>query len=125
MDGVIIDSQSIGDKLLKATCETLGIFLKDEELQQFVGASSRRFWAQMKNAYALPESVDFYCSLYNVEAEIRAYETLSVDDGSDFVLAVSQRARDKNSRGNISVAKTDACRHADFWPSQLFQCIRV
>lgn len=79
MDGVIIDSEPIAKKIMVATCEKLGVCLKDDEIRDLIGTSSKRIWTYIKNKYRLPESVDYYRSLYNEDSEIKAYENLCID----------------------------------------------
>jgi HAD superfamily hydrolase (TIGR01509 family) len=76
MDGVIIDSQPIADKLLFKTAEKFGVTLTEREMELLVGASLRDFWRYVKDTYSLPLSVKEYAAHYTVDDEIAAYEGL-------------------------------------------------
>ncbi len=79
MDGVVINSQPIANRLLEATCKNLGVFLTKKELSNLTGASGRRFWEYVKQTYNLPKDISYYQSLYNEDLEISEYKSLSVD----------------------------------------------
>lgn len=76
MDGVIIDSQSIADRLLTQTAMQFGVQLTKTELQSMHGVPIEVFWQHIKEKYNLPESAAFYHSHYDVEEEIRLYHDL-------------------------------------------------
>jgi len=76
MDGVIIDSQSIADKLLAQTAAKFGVKLSQEELHKLHGISFPAFWEYVKETYHLPKSAEYYGKHYDVEEEIRMYKDL-------------------------------------------------
>lgn len=81
MDGVIIDSQSIADKLLTQTASKFGVQLTEEELHSLHGIPIESFWHYLKETYNLPEPAEYYGSHYDVEEEIRMYHDLLPIDG--------------------------------------------
>jgi len=76
MDGVIIDSISISDKLLAQTAKRYGVHLTDRQLHDLHGISGKGFWEYMKKTYNLAKSVEYYVKQYDVEEEIRLYKDL-------------------------------------------------
>lgn len=76
MDGVVIDSQPVADRLLVDTAREFGAGLSESEMQQLVGASGRDFWRYVKTTYGLPFDVEHYLQQYNVDDEIAAYRGL-------------------------------------------------
>lgn len=76
MDGVIIDSQLIADRLLNLTAKRFGVRLTKQELHNLHGVSSQTFWKYVKDTYNLPRTVDYYHKQYDVEEEICMYNDL-------------------------------------------------
>jgi beta-phosphoglucomutase len=76
MDGVIIDSQPIADKLSTQTAKRFGVHLTEQQLHDLHGGSTQSFWTHIKKTYNLPEPVDYYIDQYDVEKEIRLYKNL-------------------------------------------------
>lgn len=81
MDGVIIDSQSIADRLLAQTAMKFGVQLTKTELQSMHGVPIDIFWQQIKETYHLSESAEYYYRHYDVEEEIRLYHELMPIEG--------------------------------------------
>jgi beta-phosphoglucomutase len=81
MDGVIIDSISISDKLLGHTAKQFGVHLTEKQLHELHGISGQSFWKYLKHTYNLPESVEYYINKYDVEEEIRLYKDLKPISG--------------------------------------------
>jgi len=105
MDGVIIDSQSIADKLLTQTAKKFGVQVTEQELHSLHGIPIESFWQYVKETYNLPESAEYYGSHYDVEEEIRMYHDLLPIDG------IPQLVEDLKSH-NVSLAlATSASRY--------------
>lgn len=58
MDGVIIDSEPLHHISQKKLIQKLGFSQTDEEMQKFIGTSSKNMWQTLKNQYKLPHSVE-------------------------------------------------------------------
>lgn len=58
MDGVIIDSEPTHIKLEKETFKKLGIEVKGDEHQAFVGTTSYYMWEDLKNKYTLNQTLE-------------------------------------------------------------------
>ena len=56
MDGVIIDSPSISDKLLAQTAKKFGVHFTEKELHNLHGISFPAFWEYVKEKHNLPET---------------------------------------------------------------------
>ncbi|MEY2832129.1 MAG: hypothetical protein RLZZ574_1387, partial [Cyanobacteriota bacterium] len=82
MDGVVINSQSIADKLLMETASSFGVVLTREELQRLHGTTLKQFWSYLKLEYKLPETVEFYVAQYDVDREIAAYNLQHLVSGA-------------------------------------------
>lgn len=58
MDGVIIDSEPLHHISQKKLTQKLGFSQTDEEMQQFIGTSSKNMWQILKDQYGLSHSVE-------------------------------------------------------------------
>jgi beta-phosphoglucomutase-like phosphatase (HAD superfamily) len=77
MDGVIIDSHAISQRLLPESGERNGINFDREDLKLWQGSSGKGFREYAKLKYHLPNPVEFYLSDYDGSEEIRRYAKLS------------------------------------------------
>lgn len=81
MDGVIIDSHSIADKLLVDAANKFGCNLSVDDIRKWGSLSSRQFWGKVKKDYNLPYAVEYLRSFYKSEDEIEQYRTIKPVDG--------------------------------------------
>jgi len=60
MDGVVIDTEPIIDKITKEFLEEQGFILSDQLIDKYRGTKSEYFWTRYKIQLGLPENIDFY-----------------------------------------------------------------
>ncbi|WP_035294357.1 HAD family phosphatase [Clostridium sp. KNHs214] len=58
MDGVVIDSEPIHNKISLAAYKKYGINLTDEEAMDLIGKSNKDIWSDFKEKYSLKETVE-------------------------------------------------------------------
>lgn len=58
LDGTIINSEPVHQKIEKEMMKDRGVIVKDFEYHEFIGMSGYDMWSILKDRYQLPESVD-------------------------------------------------------------------
>jgi len=76
MDGVVIDSEPIHEKVVKQIFEKYGIDITPAEHQSFIGGTSRAMWSTLKERFGLEISVDELLK-EDVEAYLKKLESLN------------------------------------------------
>ena len=74
MDGVIIDSARVANRLLVEAAARHGASLTDAQLRELAGAGGLEFWSYVKSAFSLPASPADYLESYDAEAEVALYD---------------------------------------------------
>lgn len=86
MDGVIIDSARVANRLLVETAARHGAILSAAQLRQLAGASGLEFWSYVKSAFSLPSSPADYLDSYDAEAEVALYDRTLLAPGIETLL---------------------------------------
>ena len=86
MDGVVIDSQAVANRVLVEAAARHGVRLDVSELEDLVGASPAQFWAYVKGRYGLTEPIAFYAASYDEDREIAGYDQTLLSPGLDTLL---------------------------------------
>ena len=74
MDGVLLNSAPVANRLLVAAAARHGVQLSMEELEGLRGVTGPQFWSYVKRTYHLPGTVEEYWASYDAEAEVAAYD---------------------------------------------------
>ncbi|GMK39584.1 phosphatase [Paenibacillus sp. CCS19] len=104
MDGVLIDSHSISSQMLCETANGFGCNLTIDEIKAWGSLSSRQFWANVKNAYDLSQSLEELIQSYNVDREIEKYKEIGLMPG------VKNLLKDIKAEGIKTAIATSASR---------------
>ena len=81
MDGVLINSSVVSDRLLVEAAARHGVELSAQEFDTLRGTSGPQFWGYIKHTYGLPGSVEQYWASYDVAGEVAAYDASLVATG--------------------------------------------
>src|SRR3954465_1471005 len=87
MDGVIIDSQAVENRVLVEAAARHGVRLRVSELEDLVGASEQQFWSYVKARYGLPEPLAYYIASYDEDSEIAGYDETLFSPGLSALLS--------------------------------------
>ena len=94
MDGVIIDSARVSDRLLIECGAKHGAQITQKDLRDLRGVGAKEFWAEIIVRYNIPYSCEHLCCQYDVNEEIRRYSNLELVDGvKDLIEAFSAEGR--------------------------------
>jgi HAD superfamily hydrolase (TIGR01509 family) len=74
MDGVLINSSAVSDRLLTEAAARDGVELTAQEFDTLRGTSGLQFWGYIKHTYNLPGSVEEYWASYDAAGEVAAYD---------------------------------------------------
>lgn len=73
MDGVLIDSAAVANRLLAKTAAEHGVTLSEDELESLAGYSGAQFWSYVKKTHGLPGAPEEYRESYDAAAEVAEY----------------------------------------------------
>lgn len=74
MDGVLIDSEPIADRIITNLAAEAGITIPAVEIAPCRGMTGNEFWARMIETYHLPQSLEYYRSRMKEEMELYSPE---------------------------------------------------
>ena len=81
MDGVVINSAAVADRILIESAAAHGAHLTDRELHRLNGASGVQFWSYVKDTYGLSQTVEELYESYDAGAEVAAYSPKLIASG--------------------------------------------
>lgn len=70
MDGVLIDSEPIAERIISVLLAEAGLTLSPEEYEHTKGMTGHEFWSAMIERYQLPESVEYYRDKMKAESSM-------------------------------------------------------
>lgn len=108
MDGVLINSSVVSDRLLMEAVARHGVELTPEEFEDLRGTSGPQFWGHIKHKYDLPGPMEEYWASYDVDSEVAAYDPSLVADG---VCDLIERLRSESIL--IGLVTSASCRRAE------------
>ena len=87
MDGVLINSAVVSNRLHVATAARHGVHLSADEVKSLAGVHGPQFWSYVKETYRLPGTVEEYWESYDAEAEVAAYSTDLIAPGVEELIS--------------------------------------
>ncbi len=87
MDGVLINSAVVSNRLHVATAARHGVELSADEVKSLAGINGPQFWSYVKETYRLPGTVEEYWESYDAEAEVAAYSTDLIAPGVEELIS--------------------------------------
>lgn len=110
MDGVIIDSEPIHLKIVKEITLELGLSIKNEELQSYVGTSTREMWTDIVQRYRVDQPPTKLAKLTKdrITNHYRSSENLPAVSGVKDLIKTAHQSVKK-----LALASSSSMKHID------------